>query len=275
MTSAAAAASAQQIAQPILPPLESRDLAGIADRLRQTLDNIGMKQSELAQLVGVTPPAVSFWLTPDISKRTIPSDENLLRISDITGADFLWLTGEKRSGENGEWPSGRGGIAVAVEADSFRRQFEKEALETRLAEHVHVGHVFPAASVTIAKSFLNLQSNSFAGDPYIFSYLSPRCAVEICLLPAFWSVENMLKVKNSIDILARLGEQDEEDGAFRYRLLALIPRSGSPRPELLLQSEKQLWRLLRREAELFDLLIGLYPTPKDLVQNLLTIERRV
>lgn len=267
--------AAQQIAPQVLPPLETRDTMGIAERLRTTLDSIGMKQAELARLVGVTPPAVSFWLTPDTSKRTIPSDENLLRISESTGASFLWLTGEKRNEENGELPSSRGGIAPAVEADSFRLQFEKETRETWLEEYVQTEHVFPTASVTIAKSLADRQSNSLAGNPYIFSYLSPRCAVEICLLPAFWSVENMLRVRDSIDILARLGEQDEELGIFRYRLLALIPRSGSPRPELLLQSEKQLWRMLRREAELFDLLIGLYPTPKDLLRNLLTIERRV
>jgi transcriptional regulator with XRE-family HTH domain len=60
-----------------------------------------MSAAELARQTGVTRQAVSRWLHPDASRRTIPDEAHLRRIAEVTGVGYL----EENNGEELEPPS--------------------------------------------------------------------------------------------------------------------------------------------------------------------------
>ncbi|WP_201525870.1 XRE family transcriptional regulator [Psychrobacter frigidicola] len=71
----------------------SDDLSQIASRIRESMEEQGLKQVDIVKTTGVSKGSVSKWL----SARAKPSGESLLRLSQVLGESEYWLL-------NGEYP---------------------------------------------------------------------------------------------------------------------------------------------------------------------------
>jgi transcriptional regulator with XRE-family HTH domain len=86
-------------------------IEGFENRLSRALQDAGITQSKLAELMGASQPAVSQW----VSGKKLPTEENLLLIARFTGANLQWLE------------SGVGTIR-AVDAELQRSTYLEDAL---------------------------------------------------------------------------------------------------------------------------------------------------
>lgn len=62
---------------------------GLHTRLSRAIEQANVTQSKLSELLGISQPAVSQWLSPRTKKT--PSDDNLVAIARLTGANLEWL----------------------------------------------------------------------------------------------------------------------------------------------------------------------------------------
>jgi transcriptional regulator with XRE-family HTH domain len=82
-------------------------------RIRRGMATARLRGADLARACGVTPAAVSWWLSPRASTRTVPSPENLATLARVLGASHAWLAyGEGEPPEPVEGGGTRQGVVA-------------------------------------------------------------------------------------------------------------------------------------------------------------------
>ena len=92
-------------------------MESFAQRLRYAMNQAGMKQAELAEKSGVTPSAVSQYM----SGKNVPGKARLLALAEATGVSPGFLSGEEAIPEAAPPPGWPDKITVAMAARCLRQ----------------------------------------------------------------------------------------------------------------------------------------------------------
>lgn len=134
-------------------------------RIRKAREHAGLTKSELAELVGVSPQAVTNWEHEDAQMRKPPTEVNLRKIAAVCGVDLPWLE--------------RGGKGAPVVADEVFRVYahSKKALLLRDVKR-ELRRLAPGKVAG-----LNRQVTFPGAPPHRFDYVSNTLVLRVLLWP--------------------------------------------------------------------------------------------
>lgn len=199
------------------------DELSVQDRVRRAMAASGLRQSDLARSLGISPAAVSLWFAKDVAKRTEPSLENLAAISHLTGVSLAWL----RDG-TGAPPSLPDGVPNFTRVRRNQLDTYRDGVRERLTKR---GQRTLRTNIGVSVPLLGcLTPEAPDGEmpAYSMFYVDSRLVMDLCVTPPVSRGPQMSECRAALLRLSILLEHDRRTFNTRQDyVLGLIPPPGA------------------------------------------------
>lgn len=241
------------------------------DRIRVALRSARMSMAALARYCDVSRSAVSLWVHPDAERRTIPTEESLRRVSQATGVNYEWLAGETT--ENGPDPE-----HLEAESIAQRRRYRINAFQ-RMKEEVRerVRRDRPDLATFFDRSMRYMDMRwpfDFISDHLVLA-IKPMSLSRRPIPLRHHSLTNELW---GLAIWAKL---DNDMINLRAHTLAILDMDSQESEMFVLEQQPvevnaetlTLLEKITKQAEIFDVTVKVFNTPRELSEYIQGVNR--